>query len=142
MSNVNTQHSNQYELTDLKYFARSQSGDITQISTPKNAPTPALDILSKKFRVEPYRGADFYVATIRDRPPKNRTFQKVSFATKSALWGGRFCREEEAFFGRAHSGDFEGGRPWDPGVGVVPAARYFGAKRLPVEEAVRQHGAF
>ena len=76
-----------------------------------------------------------------DRPPKNRTFQEVSFATKSVLRGGRFCLEEEAFFGRAYSRDLEVGGPRDPGIGVVSAAWDFRAELLPVEEAVRQHGA-
>lgn len=55
---------------------------------------------------------------------------------------GDFVVNEEAFFGRAYSRDLEGGRPWDHGVGIVPAARYFGAKGSSVEKAVRQHGAF
>jgi hypothetical protein len=66
MDNAESLHSNQHKLTDLKSFARSQNGDITQISTPKNLPIPALDILSKKFRIEPYREADFYIAEIQN----------------------------------------------------------------------------
>ncbi len=54
-------------------------------------------------------------------------------AAKLALRGGRVCREEEAFSSRAYSWDFEGGGPWGSGVGVVPAARHFGAKLLPAK---------
>jgi len=60
-----------------------------------------------------------------DRPPNNRPSWEVSFATKSALRGRRFCREEEAFFGRTHSGDLEGGRPGDSDLGALSAARDF-----------------
>lgn len=72
--------------------------------------------------------SSFNSNALADRPPKTRTFREVSFATKSALRGRRFCREEGAVFGRAYSWDFKGRGPWGPGVGVVSAARYFGAK--------------
>ena len=65
----------------------------------------------------------------------------MRFATKSALRGRGFCREEEAFFGRTYRGDLEGGRPGDSDLGALSAARDFGAKLSPVEEAVREHGA-
>jgi len=47
----------------------------------------------------------------------------VRFATKLSLPGRRFCREEEAIFGRMYRGDFEGGRPGDSGLGALSAAR-------------------
>jgi hypothetical protein len=65
----------------------------------------------------------------------------VRFATKSALRGRRCCREEEAYFGRTYRGDLEGGSPGGSDLGALSAARDFGAKLLPVEEAVREHGA-
>ncbi len=41
------------------------------------------------------------VVIVIDRPPENRASGNVSIATKSSLGGRRFCREEEAIFGRA-----------------------------------------
>jgi putative transposase len=38
------------------------------------------------------------------RPKQNNTASKVSFATRSDPGGRRFWREEEAFYGRAHTG--------------------------------------
>jgi hypothetical protein len=69
-----------------------------------------------------------------DRPPRNRTSWNVSFATKSGLGGRRFCREEEALFGRADHGDFEVGRLGYADSGAVSGAWGLGAEPLPLEE--------
>ena len=49
-----------------------------------------------------------------DGPGINRTTWVVTFATKSAPGGRRFCREAETVFGRTDHQYFEAGRAWDP----------------------------
>jgi hypothetical protein len=76
-----------------------------------------------------------------DRLGKNRTNWNVSFATKSGLGGRRFCREEEAVFGRADYGDSEAGRLGYADPGAVSGAWGLRAELLPLEEDLRRHGA-
>jgi hypothetical protein len=51
-------------LVDLKAYALSSGGSVTQFSSPGNLPVAVFDILSQKYILEWYRTADLYSARI------------------------------------------------------------------------------